>query len=199
MYSFYFGHSPIPNKEKILRRLLLFTIVPVVVITLAMTSVIGSPSVTKTNREAAVKAATSDCEPVPARCGQDQWAGLETALTAIRDYELALFYNSLQNRSAGDTNTQRSSGGCGVREPLYKEGNQFGGSAIPENIVARESGGNYNSCNKSSTASGRYQVLDSTWAGYGGYARAVDAPMDVQDAWAAEAWAAAGCRPWGCP
>lgn len=155
-------------------------------------------SASDTSRQTAVKMATSDCEPAPAPCGQDQWAGLETAL-ATHNYNLALFYNSLQNRSASSTNTQRTSGGCGVREPLYREGDRLGGSSVPSHIVNRESGGNYNSCNKSSTASGRYQVLDSTWAGYGGYARAVDAPMDVQDAWAEEAWAAAGCRPWACP
>jgi hypothetical protein len=47
-----------------------------------------------------------------------------------------------------------------------------------------------------SSASGKYGVLDSTWDGYGGYESAADAPEDVQDAWAAEAYARAGTRPW---
>ena len=41
----------------------------------------------------------------------------------------------------------------------------------------------------------------STWDGYAGYARAQDAPPEIQDQWAREAIAAAGTRPWagsGC-
>jgi hypothetical protein len=49
-----------------------------------------------------------------------------------------------------------------------------------------ESGGDYHAHAAGSTASGAYQLLDSTWAGYGSYARAADAPPGVQDAKAAE-------------
>jgi murein DD-endopeptidase MepM/ murein hydrolase activator NlpD len=48
-----------------------------------------------------------------------------------------------------------------------------------------ESGGDYHAQASGSTASGAYQFLDSTWAGYGGYPRAADAPSEVQDAKAA--------------
>jgi murein DD-endopeptidase MepM/ murein hydrolase activator NlpD len=61
-------------------------------------------------------------------------------------------------------------------------------AVILATIRALESGGDYTAAASSSTASGAYQFLDSTWAGYGGYRRAMDAPPAVQDAKAA-AWA----------
>jgi hypothetical protein len=64
-----------------------------------------------------------------------------------------------------------------------------------------DSSGGYSAVNSSSGAGGAYQALPSTWDGYGGYARAEQAPPAVQDQWAREAIAAAGTRPWagsGC-
>lgn len=60
--------------------------------------------------------------------------------------------------------------------------------AIPAHIVNCESGGSYTAENPTSTASGRYQIVDGTWNGYGGYSHASHAPPHVQDAKAAELW-----------
>jgi len=53
-----------------------------------------------------------------------------------------------------------------------------------------ESRGDYNAQAPGSTASGAYQVIDSTWNRYAGYARAADAPPAVQDQFAYESFVA---------
>lgn len=63
-------------------------------------------------------------------------------------------------------------------------------------IAQDESGGDYGAQNRRSTASGKYQVLDSTWGGYGGYRHAKDAPPEMQEDQAAELYRLAGATPW---
>jgi hypothetical protein len=74
-------------------------------------------------------------------------------------------------------------------------------------VRRHESGGNYRAENPTSTASGAYQWLDSSWrsvsrmAGYSGWGHAADAPPHIQDAvsiWAVNngyrsAWNGTGC------
>jgi hypothetical protein len=82
--------------------------------------------------------------------------------------------------------------------PAAEQGSgRCGGDLPPCYIMMRESGGNIRAQNPSSTASGKWQFLNSTWAGYGGYAEAWMAPESVQDAKARELWAGgAGCSHW---
>lgn len=72
-----------------------------------------------------------------------------------------------------------------------------GGDLPPCYIMRRESGGNIRAENPHSSASGKWQFIDSTWRGFGGYARASLAPESVQDALARQLWAGGrGCSHW---
>lgn len=56
-------------------------------------------------------------------------------------------------------------------------------------IAKYESGGNPRAQNPNSSASGLYQFIDGTWNNYGGYSRAMHAPVSVQTAKFYEVWA----------
>jgi hypothetical protein len=73
--------------------------------------------------------------------------------------------------------------------------------AVPAYIVSCESGGDYRVENPASSASGAYQILDSTWYAYGGgrYAgRARDAEYWQQDHIAHRIWVDVGASAWSC-
>lgn len=65
----------------------------------------------------------------------------------------------------------------------------YGGSLPPSRVIACESKGSYTAENPYSTASGKYQIVDGTWGGHGGYSHASDAPPHIQDEKAASLWA----------
>jgi len=72
-----------------------------------------------------------------------------------------------------------------------------GGDLPPCYVMRRESGGNITAQNPRSTASGKWQVLDSTWRGWGGVRKARYASEQVQDDFARRLWNhGAGCSHW---
>lgn len=77
-------------------------------------------------------------------------------------------------------------------------GGACGGSLPPCWVMMRESGGDPTVWNaQGSGASGKWQFMPGTWAGYGGYTHAAYAPESVQDAKARIVWdGGAGCQHW---
>jgi hypothetical protein len=81
--------------------------------------------------------------------------------------------------------------------PGTVNGYPCGGDLPPCYVLARESGGNPRAENPISTASGLWQFLDSTWAGYAGVSHAADASVDAQNERARQVWAGGvGCHHW---
>lgn len=90
--------------------------------------------------------------------------------------------------------------------PVAGGGGACGGALPPCWVMQRESrgdpriwnGGCYDGpCPGGSWASGKWQFMPGTWGGYGNYANAADAPVELQDARAAQVWAGgAGCSHW---
>lgn len=72
-----------------------------------------------------------------------------------------------------------------------------GGDLPPCYVMERESGGDIRAENPVSTASGKWQALDTSWNGWGGYAHASWAPEKVQDDFARWLWdGGRGCTHW---
>lgn len=78
-------------------------------------------------------------------------------------------------------------------------GRSGGGGCTEGSIINRESKGDPGAVNPRTGAAGLYQFLPSTWAGYGGYASAADAPADVQRERFNQVWAGgSGASHWSC-
>jgi Transglycosylase-like domain len=101
--------------------------------------------------------------------------------------------NETTGRSGGTTPTNAAGDST-----FPAERNWSGPWAIPWQIVACESGGNYRALNASSGAGGAYQILPSTWSAYGGKGLPQLAPPAEQDRIAAEIWADSGPSAWVC-
>ncbi len=111
--------------------------------------------------------------------------------------QLELFYEGVLNaeaeKAAAFANAIKS-------RPVASTGRVGGGgSCSPDAIIQRESKGDPNAVNPSTGAGGKYQFMPGTWGGYGGYARAQDAPESVQDEKFQQVYAGgAGSSHWGC-
>lgn len=68
--------------------------------------------------------------------------------------------------------------------------------SVKNKIAACESGGRYDARNRRSTASGKYQFLNTTWAGRYGVKRAYLATPEQQEQAAMELYVASGLQPW---
>lgn len=73
---------------------------------------------------------------------------------------------------------------------------RVGFSALELRISWCESKHDYRAENPTSTASGRWQVIDGTWARYAGYRHASSAPPWIQDRWARAYFDKNGYRAW---
>lgn len=135
---------------------------------------------------------------------------------AIQRYQLALWVNGLEAaRIKAEAEAAAAAAAAEVRAaratrntapaPDYSGATPTDGAYAGTMACIRahesDSSGGYSAVNSSSGAGGAYQALPSTWDGYAGYARAQDAPPEIQDQWAREAISQAGTRPWagsGC-
>ena len=82
-----------------------------------------------------------------------------------------------------------SEAGRNARADSHARSNGAPGTCSETGIFLAESGGNWRARNGGSSAAGGFQYLVSTWAGYGGYASAADAPAWVQHERFHQTWA----------
>jgi septal ring factor EnvC (AmiA/AmiB activator) len=103
-----------------------------------------------------------------------------------------------QAQVGGGSSGSGGSGGDGAPTPDGPSYGAGGGWAIPYSVVNCESGGQDLTPN-SAGASGYYQIIPSSWAGYDGYSQAYQAPKSVQDQRASQLWnGGAGESNWVC-
>lgn len=162
--------SPEPKQTQVATRVVPLDIPSVVTVTIPTTT---TTVVTTTTTETTEPPTTAP-SPRPVTTQPPEQPAVEQVDAVVVDYP-ASSYNT-----TGDIN-----------------GYPCGGDLPPCFVLARESGGNPEAQNPSSTASGLWQFLDSTWAGFGGYSKARYAPVDVQNEKAMELWnGGAGCHHW---
>jgi hypothetical protein len=137
--------------------------------------------------------------PVETWTAADQAANLIDFYEAVHQRDLTAWYSAAVNGSMAAARRTPAPAGGGSSASTGPSTGRCGGDLPTCRIMQCESGGSDTAQNPSSTASGKWQILDSTWGGYGGYRRARDAPESVQDARARQLWAGgAGRSQWAC-
>jgi septal ring factor EnvC (AmiA/AmiB activator) len=125
-------------------------------------------------------------------------AALQAEITHIQAVQAAAERAALAQQAAQATGNGGGGGGSGSPTPAGPSYGAGGGWSIPYSVVNCESGGQ-NLTPNSAGASGYYQILPSTWNGYGGYSQAYQAPKSLQDQRAAQLWnSGAGASNWVC-
>lgn len=119
-------------------------------------------------------------------------AGHEASLASLKS-KIGNWVSEVQAARAAEARA------ASTAEAEEEVGRWLGGPySIPTYIVMCESGGNYSAVNPSSGAGGAYQILPSTWEGYGGKGLPENAPKAEQDRIAGEIWADSGPSAWVC-
>ena len=125
---------------------------------------------------------------------QDKGAQLRAEIGRIEAEQAAAERAALAQQRAAAGSSQ----GYGAPTPNGPTYGAGGGWTIPYSVVQCESGGQDLTPN-SAGASGYYQILPSTWNGYGGYGQAYQAPKSLQDQRASQLWnGGSGARNWVC-
>jgi septal ring factor EnvC (AmiA/AmiB activator) len=147
------------------------------------------------SRQAAVQRARSVQQSALA-ASRARGAALQAEIARIQAAQAAAARAAAAQQAAQQSGS--SSGSAGAPTPVGPSPGPGGSYTIPSSVVQCESGGQ-NLTPNSAGASGFYQILPSTWSGYGGYGQAYQAPKSLQDQRAAQLWnGGAGASNWVC-
>jgi hypothetical protein len=138
-------------------------------------------------------------EQAQATRAQQRLLVLETAahIRQVQYIQLVAYHDALVAQQAAAAARPVATHGSGTYASAPGNG-RCGGNLPPCCVMERESRGSLTAHNPRSSASGKWQFVNSTWNNYGGYPTAASAPESVQDAKAAQVWAGGrGRSAWG--